>query len=623
MRLEIDSSKCNSCRGCLASCPNGVESLKSLLCKHCGFDSAACVRACRRNAFYEVAAGIISVDTKACNGCGECAKACGAISIANGKAAKCDLCAPAGFAMLCSLACQTGAISVTRLESAKELGAVRKALGWCVERPKNNEVKMVLAKRNENEIIENASGERVYLLKCIPELTLQEAELVRAVVSCFRETSVQGEEKGLACDALKQYCESRNIVLDNEQQGYLLAVIELLVFGLGPVSALLEDDELEEIAAVGSRSSTMVYVYDRCFGWLRTNLTLRGSPAVRDLVNKMARVIGRRLTMQNPKLNAVLPDGSRLSAAIEPVSFAGACFTVRKFRQKPFSPAELVINRTLSAEALAFLWMALGTDCSVLICGNTGSGKTTTLNALFEFVPLDERIIVTEETPEIRLRHRHVVRLNVADELGIGMGELITETLRMRPDRIIVGEIRNRAEVGAFLDTILAGQGKGSYATFHAQSADEALARLRNLGVSSMDLAALDLVVVQRRWTATDLVQGTRTEMRRVVEIAEVLAGEQPKLNRLFGFDYAAGALEQAGRGEKIMEKMMRTYNLGKKALENALRERAVMIAEETHKSSATDSLLAALRSRSLHLRANAQKRWNSGERFGENKCGV
>jgi Flp pilus assembly CpaF family ATPase len=117
----------------------------------------------------------------------------------------------------------------------------------------------------------------------------------------------------------------------------------------------------------------------------------------------------------------------------------------------------------LDSQSLAFLWLALQSDCTLLICGNTGSGKTSTLNALFCFVPANERIVVVEETPEIRLPHEHQIRLASSLELGIDMHSLIVDSLRMRPDRIIVGEMRTASETKAFVDTLLAGQGKGSY----------------------------------------------------------------------------------------------------------------------------------------------------------------
>jgi Flp pilus assembly CpaF family ATPase len=186
------------------------------------------------------------------------------------------------------------------------------------------------------------------------------------------------------------------------------------------------------------------------------------------------------------------------------------------------------------------------------------------MNALFSFVPPNERVIVVEETPEIRLPHKHVVKLTAVREQGIGMQHLIVESLRMRPDRIIVGEVRSREEVGAFIDTLLAGQGKGSYATFHSQSSQEAIKRMAGLGVMPMDLCSIDLVVVQRRWNRIDAKSGASAEVRRATEISELLGEDGAvKVNRLFEFDYARDRLVRANRSVAVMEKAKRAFSFG------------------------------------------------------------
>jgi len=322
---------------------------------------------------------------------------------------------------------------------------------------------------------------------------------------------------------------------------------------------LLADDAIEEIAVIGIGKGKPVFVFHRAHGWLQTNLFFSSELHVKDLVNKMARPTGRRLSMNSPVLNATLPDGNRLSAAISPISFTGPSLTIRKFRQQPFTPAQLVLNKTFSPDLMAFMWLAMQCDCSVLVAGNTGSGKTSSLNALLSFVPRDERIVVVEETPEIRLQHSHFVKLNVVKEQAIGMQKLIVESLRMRPDRIVVGEVRSREEVGAFIDTMLAGQGKGSYATFHGQSVKETVNRLRCLGVLQTDLAAIDLVLVQRRWN----IQGRKgnKEVRRVVEAAELCeVNGRLHLNTLFKYDYAKSRLLRENESIKVFEKAVRSF---------------------------------------------------------------
>ncbi|MFH1256450.1 MAG: ATPase, T2SS/T4P/T4SS family [Candidatus Diapherotrites archaeon] len=448
-----------------------------------------------------------------------------------------------------------------------------KVLGWNLTKTGNGEVRKTIRSSGCYEIIELRSGEMLFVLSGLPRLSVQEAVLVRDFLEEFREANSKKASHKMIESVLLDFCSKKMIGLDEEQRDYILKALNLEVFGFGPLTELLQEESLEEIAVTGLGEEKPVRVYHNAFGWLKTNLYYSSELAVRNAANKMARGIGRRLSLQAPKLNAVLPDGSRLNACMEPVSFLGPSLTIRKFRKKPFTPKELFENKTVSAEALAFLSMALQTDCSLVIAGNTGSGKTSTLNALFHFVPRNERIIAVEETPEILLPHGHIVKLNTAEELGIGMHELIVESLRMRPDRIIVGEVRSQKELNAFIDTLLAGQGKGSYCTFHAQSAQEALTRMQKLSAHQMDLASIDLILVQKRWNSIGKNRSTSTEQRRVVELSEVIADSEgsPKLNCLFEFDYSKDSLVKKNESSRVKEKIMRSFRFGAEEFQRQL----------------------------------------------------
>jgi Flp pilus assembly CpaF family ATPase len=207
-------------------------------------------------------------------------------------------------------------------------------------------------------------------------------------------------------------------------------------------------------------------------------------------------------------------------------------------------------------------------EINVLIAGNTGSGKTTLLNSLFSFVPLDERIIITEETPEINIPHNHRVCLKINAEQKITMTDLIKTTLRMRPDRVIVGEIRTKEEVDAYLDTILAGQGKGSYATFHGLSVNETLSRLKNLGLTEQDLNALDLIILQKRWTS--IKDGKKIEKRKLFEIAEV---ENSKVTVLYRYNALKNNFEQINESRKVKEKIELVFGKKYSVLTKELRD--------------------------------------------------
>ena len=454
------------------------------------------------------------------------------------------------------------------------------SLGWNILASGEQEGKLLDEGNASFSIVEVVGGRKCYLLKVFPAFSRQEERLLASVEGLFQKRGKGHSGSGELRAFFREYCLQNLVMLDARQVCYLGLALERQVFGFGPLDFFLGDEELEEIAVVGIGREKPVFVFHCRHGWLATNVFFSGEGAVKDLVNKMARPVGRRLSMNSPVVNATLPDGNRLSAAINPVSFSGPSLTLRKFRKEPFTPVQLLENCTFSSELMAFLWIAMQCDCSVLIVGNTGSGKTSSLNALLSFVPADERLVVVEETPEIRVQHCHFVKLNVVKEQGVGMQSLIVESLRMRPDMIVVGEGRSREEVSAFIDTLLAGQGKGSYATFHGQSAREAIGRMRSLGVLEVDLAAIDLVVVQRRWNTMGRGEGNR-EMRRVVEVAEL--GERKgclECNVLFRHDYARGCLGREGESAKVFEKARQGFSFDRVGFNRELKKRALFLEE-------------------------------------------
>jgi Flp pilus assembly CpaF family ATPase len=357
----------------------------------------------------------------------------------------------------------------------------------------------------------------------LPRISEEEEKTIEAVEEKFKEETrnrkleTREESQETLKSLLHGQALENSIYLDSEQAEYLSKIAMLHIYGFAFLDLLLADPEIEEISVIGLNKP--VYVYKRNIGWESVNATFTSESAIADVVNKMARNLGRHITVQNPRLDAMLPDGSRLHASLPPVS-AGE-ITIRKFRERPFSPPELVDHKTLNNTCLALLSLIMQGDNSVLIAGNTASGKTTTMNALFSFVPANERVLIAEETPEINIPHKHQLRLVANKEMGISLKDLVYDSLRMRPDRMIVGEIRNREEAEALFDVLLAGQARGSYATYHAQSADEAVNRLATFGISKMDMRSVDCIVVQRRMLLYDMKRRATKEVRRVVEIAE------------------------------------------------------------------------------------------------------
>jgi Flp pilus assembly CpaF family ATPase/NAD-dependent dihydropyrimidine dehydrogenase PreA subunit len=484
---------------------------------HC--EDAPCVSSCPKGAFIEVLRGVYAMDRCLCDGCGTCAEKCpwNAIEIVDGKAVKCDMCIGKPK---CVQVCPLNCLGLEETEEEKE--KIKSILGW-----------------------EKISGEYE---SGIYRPSYGEALLLKEARDYLRERPEAEFELG-------EFCDKNGIVLDRRQRKELEGLLRNETKGYSILEYFLQDDELEEIVVNGINEPVRVFHGKK--GWLRTDVKLTSEVKAVDLINKIARNLGRRITLQHPRLNAVLPDGSRMHACMPPL-VRSPTLTIRKFSENPFTPKDLLTTETISAEALAFLWMVMQCDFNVLICGNTGSGKTTTLNALFAFVPLSERIIIVEETPEINIPHEHSVRLVVNRELGISMSDLVSDTLRMRPDRVIVGEIRTAEETKALLDTMLAGQGKGSYATFHSVNTKEAVTRLKSLGIPRIDLAAIDIMVLQRRWNR--YIGNRPVEMRRVKEICEIT--EDGETRKLFDYDSSVDELRRSASGDEseVEEKIQEVF---------------------------------------------------------------
>ncbi len=390
---------------------------------------------------------------------------------------------------------------------------------------------------------------------------------------------------------LASLCKSKKWLIGKKTGEAMVDACAHTLAGFGPLDFLLNDASIEEISVSGAGEPVRVFL--RAKGWRDTNVVLESDAYALSLVNKMARGLGRRISHQFPRLNAQLPDGSRLHAAAPPVS-SHVSLTIRKFSENLLSPADLISFDTLSAPAASLLWLCLYADASVLVAGNTGSGKTTTLNALLGFIPLDERVVVVEETPELRPPQPHAVRLTANPELGIHLTDLVADTLRMRPDRVLVGEVRTPQEAAALFDSLLAGQARGTYATFHAQTALEAVNRLVSLGARREDLSALDLLVVQRRVRVNDKKSGSAgaRELRKVTQTAEIGEGGVPQV--LYQRDPSSLQLEPTRHlaDAKIWKKLSLTFQKTPTGLQAESVKRAKYLAQLAEKAGESPTAL-------------------------------
>nr|NCW97046.1 CpaF family protein [Actinomycetota bacterium] len=318
------------------------------------------------------------------------------------------------------------------------------------------------------------------------------------------------------------------------------------VLGIGPIQQLLRNPSVTEI---------MVNQFDKIYyeeeGRLhRSNLAYSSEEHLRRTIERIVANVGRRIDESSPLVDARLPDGSRVNAVVPPISIDGATLTIRKFAAEPFSTSDLIDFGTLTDESTEFLNACVQARLNILISGGTGSGKTTTLSVLSSLIPEDERIITVEDAAELRLNQPHVIRLesrpvNIEGEGLVSVRDLVRNALRMRPDRIVVGEVRD----GAALDMLQAMNTghDGSLTTLHANSPKDALIRLENLvlmagidiplrAIREQIVEAIDLIIHQARM---------RDGSRRIVNISEITGIDQEsiQLQEIFRFSTSAGSV--------------------------------------------------------------------------------
>jgi len=332
----------------------------------------------------------------------------------------------------------------------------------------------------------------------------------------------------------------------------------------GELRPLLADDDLEEVMYNGEDKCVMVY--HRRYGMCVTGLFV-SEDAIFDIIDYVADSVRKTVDESHPFLDARMEDGSRFNATIPPASPYGPTLTIRKFLRSPLTIVSLINNGTVNAGVAAFLWMCVDglsyKPANIIVSGGTGSGKTTFLNALAGFVREGQRLIIIEDTSELQLMHEHIVRLESIPPgqdgtAEVSMDVLLKNALRMRPDRIIVGEVRGQEAVTLF--TAMNTGHEGCMGTLHANTAKETATRLMSppMNVSPIMLTALDLLVVMERKTL-----GRKT-FRRITEVSEVsgLEKDRPRLNTLYKWDSSANVLKATGVPSRLRERISRAAGL-------------------------------------------------------------
>ncbi|WP_405308988.1 CpaF family protein [Methanobrevibacter sp.] len=361
--------------------------------------------------------------------------------------------------------------------------------------------------------------------------------------------------------------ENQNKRIPNEYLDNLSHKLLRDIIGYGKIDSLIQDDELEEIMIIGINKP--VYVYHRKHGMMKTNIRYDDEQELTDLIDSMARQINRRIDKESPILDGRLSDGSRINATIPPVSADGPSLTIRKFKKDPLTIIDLINSKTLSLELAAFLWLCfdgLGVrSANAIISGGTSSGKTTTLNALASFINPKERIITIEDTLELQIPHEHVIRMetrpsNVENKGELTMNDLVKNSLRQRPDRIIVGEVR--AEEAITLFTAL-NTGHSGFGTLHSNSARETITRLTTnpMSVPKIMIQAIDFIIMQKR-----IYTPSGVSYRRISEVAEVVGSEEGviQLNKIFEWNPETDSIENVSISSKTLTQIA---NLSGKSL--------------------------------------------------------
>ena len=377
----------------------------------------------------------------------------------------------------------------------------------------------------------------------------------------------EADLESLVQERLRELLDQDEATLSVQEKAQVTRQIGDIILGLGPLEVFLRDPSVTEVMVNRADS---IYV-ERAGKLEHTGAKFHNDQQLRRTIEKIVARVGRRIDEASPYVDARLPDGSRVNAIIPPLAVDGPALTIRRFSTEPYEVNDLVSFGTLTAQAAEFLEGCVKGRSNILVSGGTGAGKTTTLNVLSSFIPEDERIITIEDAAELRLQQPHVVRLeyrppNIEERGEVTIRDLVRNALRMRPDRIVVGEVRG-AEALDMLQAMNTGH-DGSISTVHANSPRDSLARLETTtlmagtelsvrAIREQIASALDLVIHQSR-----LRDGTR----RITHITEVagMEGDVVTLQDIYLFDHRAGTDEHGKHLGQLQPTGLRPHFLEK-----------------------------------------------------------
>ena len=385
---------------------------------------------------------------------------------------------------------------------------------------------------------------------------VHEQLITRLGVKLFDQNQSDAQLRATVVDLITQLISAESTPLTSDERHQLVSDLSDNVLGHGPIDRFLKDPAVSEIMVQGT---TPIFI-ERAGKLTRSRERFYSNDQLRRVIERIVSNVGRRIDESSPMVDARLADGSRVNAVIPPLAVDGPALTIRKFSRDPLQVQDLISKGSLTPEAAQLLAACVAGALNIIVSGGTGTGKTTMLNILSSFIPPDERIVTIEDAVELQLRQPHIVRLetrppNIEGKGAVTIRDLVKNSLRMRPDRVVIGECRG-GEALDMLQAMNTGH-DGSLTTLHANTPRDALARLETLVLmAGYDLPAV--AIRQQIASAVDLfvqIARFRDGSRRVVAITEVegMEGQTITLSDIFAFDYGAG-VDANGRHQGVIK---------------------------------------------------------------------
>jgi flagellar protein FlaI len=363
---------------------------------------------------------------------------------------------------------------------------------------------------------------------------------------------------------------------DKQSKDILIGNLIHEMLGLGDIELVLNDEHLEEI--VVNSSDEPAWVYHKEKGWLKTDINFRDEDEIYNYASEIGRRVGKNISSLHPLLDAHLPSGDRTNATLYPISTDGNTITIRKFARDPWTITDFIRNGTVDREVAAFLWLCLQYELNVIVSGGTGAGKTSLLNVLMPFIPPNQRVLSIEDTREVSLpEFLHWVPLttrepNPEGKGGVSMLDLLVNALRMRPDRILVGEIRRQRQAEVLFEAMHTGH--SVYSTLHADTAEQTVRRLVNppIDVPKTMVDAVDVNVVMFR--------DRRRNFRRAMEVAEITENDKDELDAdvIYEWQSKEDEIKKKQESQAIYETLKLHTGMTREEMNDAIEEKKMVL---------------------------------------------